>query len=674
VSLTKGDLETIEKRLFEKDTPTPIRVAMANRDETSSDTYSGNEGKPGDIYSPLASLDGMTTPPLIQPQCVKRDLLKVEETLTPHNPVPVPKSVHFSSIVEEMVFKSPSPPILGPFETTFFEDAFGDAAERAMRLAEQETLIAADTTARVEVPVLDFFVADPPWREFQNQAEPSKLLTMQKALIRRTIGQDLPKWPDSKRVEIKLKWNPFPHHLAKVALEHEFEMNDDTWKVIVNGSEDDIPFDISSLTWKSPGLRILRAEDDDDEIEPGKFLHIQPTDLSYLVKKRKMEMDEREAAAKPTNPKSDNPLVDQIAREAASKSRDFITAAQKLRAEQHGEDSGLLGAAFSIANALDNYLEIRGMKKPKLGGSSFFPTAPANPAAKVTPRPDSSMQLPIRKSPISMANPLPTPSTRIPSTPPSIIVSSSLLKNRALIKQLEGQLPGLKIIERDFTAHNTTAWLPSSVTRSPIASPLASEADINVSPSAGVILTTLQKIKQKPLPGQKTNSAIRDRLERVAVRYERLIVLIAEGQHVETTNGLEESDCLALSEFMGFSIGLDTNVIVHFVGGGEEILSKWLVSTIIQYSNIGVCDLLDDETYWELFLRRAGMNAFAAQAIIADLKAPHGVDAQSPSKVGHFGLVAFVEMGLEQRVARFGRLCGRKVLERVSAVVDAKWE
>jgi hypothetical protein len=37
-------------------------------------------------------------------------------------------------------------------------------------------------------------------------------------------------------------------------------------------------------------------------------------------------------------------------------------------------------------------------------------------------------------------------------------------------------------------------------------------------------------------------------------------------------------------------------------------------------------------------------------------------------------LTAFVEMAREQRIALLGKFCGRKLLERVSAVVDGMWE
>ena len=101
-------------------------------------------------------------------------------------------------------------------------------------------------------------------------------------------------------------------------------------------------------------------------------------------------------------------------------------------------------------------------------------------------------------------------------------------------------------------------------------------------------------------------------------------------------------------------------------------MSKWIVSNIVQFRVD--TELIADETFWELFLRRAGLNAFAAQAVIGELKAPDGVDPGIPSKAGLFGLTSFVEMGREERLARFGATCGHRVLARVSAVVDARWD
>jgi len=254
-------------------------------------------------------------------------------------------------------------------------------------------------------------------------------------------------------------------------------------------------------------------------------------------------------------------------------------------------------------------------------------------------------------------------------------VSCEILKQRSLFKLLQTTLPSLHVIERDFTRFNRTSWMPNSITRSPIASPLASEADFIVSSSTGIIITNLQKIKQKPLPGHKTKVAIRDRLEKVSIRYDKLIVLVSEARADETTNGFDENDTLAFAEFIGFTAGLPANVIVQFIAGGEETLSKWLTSAILQHYVPAEkhIPLVEDETHWELFLRRAGMNTFGAQSILADLKAPDG-DTGSPTEDGTYGLVYFVEMDRDARKTMFGEKCGEGVIDRVSDMLDKPWK
>ena len=134
---------------------------------------------------------------------------------------------------------------------------------------------------------------------------------------------------------------------------------------------------------------------------------------------------------------------------------------------------------------------------------------------------------------------------------------------------------------------------------------------------------------------------------------------------------LDNNDCEALVEFTTFCSSLDGEVTVTFIDGGEEDLAKWIAAMMVKY---GIADqevkLLQDETLWEVFLRRAGMNAFAAQAILGKLKAPE----QPQSHEVDFGLTAFVKMTLEERLARFETLLGgRRLLNRVSKVLDAGW-
>lgn len=883
-SLTKDDLAQIEEHIFAQDVPTPIRLAREAREEGDSsqtvlgDALTDSENIYGQLLQQLEEADPST--PDLSPR-VKRDGLKVEETLTPPSQIAAHKTVHFSDFIEELRLDSPVSQVSDIMQSQFFDDAFGEPAAAAMRRAEQETLVAADTTARVPVPVMDFAPPEPPWKSLRNPGDDTHLLAMQKDFIISIAGDKHMKWAVHKMYRTELRWNPFPNDLAKVALEEKSVEDHATWESFVFGEGTNDILDPASLTWKPPGLRILKEdEDDEEEIEPAQFPKSNPKDIVFLAKKRKREIDQQNleqdksddsnimgkaskkaqkaykggeivpvasmkkvggigqamlekmgwssgigigasgegildpiqatmnqgrsglttdgesaTSTKPitrtksaskkrkegpyglTSPNTrplgikpllqnfqidfvqpgcingsvllkhneanksaaaslktqlnkpiwnrgtpeediyDNPPVlphnkgeegwaetyeakenDLPAEWSAERNTRVPKGQGKVRvqltqdltdpeglaaylAERKGrfpkqrqqekimdEDMGTLMGGFSAGTALDNFMEMRGAKKPKLTDSTYF-QAPVDAAS---PRNGTLPQVQPQKSTITKRDTLPVPSYNLPSDPASIIVSSALFKHRALLKQVESQCPGITMVERDFKAQNTTAWLPGSVARSPIVSSLASEADIIISPSTGIILTTLQKIKQKPLPGQKAKVEIRDRLEQVSLRYEKLIVLVSEGQ-VETL-GLDEPSCQAFAEFLGFVAGLEATVVVHFVGGAEEMLARWLASCIVQYAAAEPLALLEDETHWELFLRRAGMNAYAAQLIISRLKAPEGVNSGSPSKAGLYGLNAFVEMGRDQRIVSFGEACGSKVLERVCAVIDKRWD
>ena len=675
ISLTNDDLIKLENQIMGQDAPTPIRKAQAMA-VNSSDTHCGDL-QLEELYSPLASMKNSP----VKPERIKVEHMKVEETLTPPNPTSLAKTVHFNDLVETMNLKASTSPLSDSLDTNDFKELFGDAAEQALRRSEQEMLINADTTARVDVPLMDFSAPGPPWATFRQHTEPEKLLAMQRAIISENITANMRAvWRVQKQAS--LKWNPFPHDLAKVAVEEDFPYSEETWKEYVTDPKDDQLLDRASLTWKPPGLRILceDEEDDDDEVEFGKFHKAKPTkDMAFLVRKRKVQLDERRAEPKCSSEKLFDPnAIFPINQPPATKVPRLETLSVAVnplsQLRDKDEIGGILGGNFSTGAALDNFLKMRGAKKLKLTDSSYFTNNSMNPAdipATTSFSSQQAMQVPFRKSPVATI-PLPAPTPVILSTAAKVVISTDLLRNRALVKLIERESPGIILVERDFTAHNSTIWIPNSVTRSPIASSLASEADIIISATAGIILTSLQKIKQKPLPGQKTKAAIRERIEKVCVRYEKLIVLVSEGSTTEITQGMDANDCEALGEFIGFASGLDCTVIVQIIGGSQETLAKWIASTIAH--NHTPCDLLDDETHWEVFLRRAGMNAFAAQTVISALKAPEGVDPLSPSKAGLFGLTALVEMGREMRIARFGQVCGVRVMERVCAALDGVWK
>lgn len=664
--LTKLDLAIIEQRIFQEDVPSVIRNTVQG--VASSEYMGGGTVSMKDIYSPLAS--SMQSPRPEERKRFKAEDHKVETPLTPELPTASPsKSVRFSEIIMQLDYDPGSPSRSDGLGSRFFDDAIL-AHEKLTRQSEQEQLVHADALSRVDIPKMDFTLPDPPWKDLSDAKDSKALRELQHHSIKGFIkeGETEPsKWLGVKKVEGQLNWR-FPTELVKTAVQERIPEADKALQEFLGDLKNEKVIDSSVLVWKPEGLRILKDEDDDDEIELAKFVKPPPADMSTLIKKRKMLIEEETTRNEQANTIA-GPEAG-LARVPSKKARtEFST-----RLMDDSVMGNLLGEKFSARTAVDNYMEMKGTKKPELFKTSLF--SPKNDVLsnrQLTPSPKQlHLNLPIRKSPLLKAAEIPVPKFNIPTTPLYVIMSTAMYSKRELVKSLERTLPSLTLIERDFTAHNTTSWLPGSVSRSPIISPLAAEADFIPSPCLGIIVTTLQKIGQKPLPGQKkAKSEIRTRVEQVSLRYENLLVLVSEDNKSETTNGLDSYGSHALTEFIGFKAGLDCNVVVQFVPGGDQILAKWILSAVVQHRSSE--ELLADQTHWELFLRRAGMNAFAAQVVLAQMKAPEGVDGSSPSRAGCFGLTGFVEMAKQERIARFEGLCGRKLLKRVSEAIEIGW-
>ncbi|POS88233.1 hypothetical protein EPUL_000132 [Erysiphe pulchra] len=660
VSPTKQELQEIESGIFQQDVPTPFHSSKfrSSHVDLQQIFYNEKEIELGCISPQLKCLENPNYQEEQVPR-LKRDSLKIDETLTPiSSTIVYPDPDDFNKIYKVLEGDVKTFQDTPDFEQKLFEDIFLSAYESVIQEAEQEELIEADATCRVTVPNMDFSKKEPVWKIFENAAkDPSKLLSLQTAFMKECVGSIPILHIPSANIDHKLRWNPFPLDVtSKITDEECLKLDESSLEYFIQNKDETEIVDSSSMVWKAPGLRIFTGnEESEDEIEI-------PQSNTTLTKKKKKKSKEHKTQI----------LNNADNREEANR----ISCAPTLSVDSGNSNQykilngpSILGGAFSAYSALENFLEIRGAKKLKLVKSHYFNES----HSKLS---DSLEKERIKLSP-AIFFPHPQRAT-IPVLPEcldqpiSVVISSALFKNRILIKTIEKLLPKLNLIERDFTTYNTVGWMRGSITRSPIISPLANEADIIISPITGVILTTLQKVRQKPLPGQKTQSSIRTLLTLISTRYENLIVLVSEDRADECTIGLNASDCLALCEFIGFTISLETLVIVKFIGGGEEILAHWLVNFIVKY-NVEVAAPLQDETYWELFLRRAGLNAFAAQAVISQLKEPLDSDNTAKENSNHFGLMTFVGMSARQRMYKFGHLVGKFIMERVSIIIDSTW-
>ena len=244
----------------------------------------------------------------------------------------------------------------------------------------------------------------------------------------------------------------------------------------------------------------------------------------------------------------------------------------------------------------------------------------------------------------------------------SISIGSSILRH------IESSWSPDHLLDRDYTLHNTVVWSPRSAQRKEVASPLSFDADVALTPAVGIIVTTLLKAKQKPLPNSQDLPQIRERIVQVSKKYETLFVLVSSSHTSgESMGNLSASDIAAYTDFVGFTIALQSGVTTYFVPGADATLAKWILALMCRFSphSISLCRFLNAaESTWEIFFRRTGMNVVAAQVLSGILF----------EQAGNEGLVRFVALSLQERLSAFSQLLGgQKALVNVSKVLDGGW-
>ena len=655
----------------------------------------------GDIYSPLK---GIQDPPSSPSPCRQRPRdLKVDVPLSPpHSDRPPPwkrKSVTFSEALPELIPELP-PPIAKPENISsddidaFIQENIKPIALKAERTIEQEQLQEADTVLRIPVPVMDFSLPIAPWKvkshapkAYNEDEEIKKTLTEMKALHFSKHG-----WPTSGQAERELKWAPFPVALGKVDTNESIPDDGSVERYIVPPER----VDVATLTWKPDGLRIFdELTNSDVELEEGDFP--EENDINSLIRKRKLELEEEEDLVSPCSEgymKADDgrPQSKQKADVTVIEPRGIANKLTKETTSKYTKQEDFFNNSFSALGALEDYMNVRKghLTRRKVTSDQFFAKTSqfsqlSKPNELQPPKSESQINLQV-PSPHTVD--LPSPVLTISSTPCWFIISASFLANRRLSRQVQHLYPSAEFIERDFTLHqqdNLQQRPQSKVNATKMGfGTMADEADMLLCPGAGLIWTSLQKIKQRSLPGQISRSTVRERILRTSPRYERLLVLVSQNQNTDPTSDtstvvqfLDDDDCTAFAGFTAFCSTLPDEVQTFLVAGGEEDLARWVVAAMAKHgmsADQGI-KLLQDETLWEVFLRRAGLNAFAAQAILATLKAPdqNEVDTVDTPET-NFGLTAFVKMSVEERYAKFETLLGgRRLLGRVSQVLEATW-
>lgn len=552
----------------------------------------------------------------------------------------------------------------------------------AEKLNQQGTLATLVPSLKITVPVMDFPKPIAVWETMTSpldQIKHAQLNTTDNPEA--TQKWNIPEWPLSREIERSLRWNPFLISSGQIDL-HEMIVDHDAVNEYIKQPD---CVDIDALLCKKEGLRIFdELEEAVEEIEESSF----PIgcDTMSLIRKRKLDLD-GEMSQQDTTSKH-------IPKENLQYSRNPDTffsqgtlhiSPGSLNSERHSIQGTESNRMFTM-NSLESFMTTRGCllqendERQDKSDKTLPPKLHSRvPKMHVANRSTSG----VRDDNISQFK---HPTVSIPTGHRAFIVSEAFLSDRKLARRVQCSWPSAEMFARDsqwlgskFNVEETATRMSNSSNESG----LHRDADVIFSPSTGLIYTTLQQIRQRPLPGHQSYTAVQTRVMHIAAQFERLIVLISQD---EAGAGMSESrsvaprltgnDCNALDQFNNFISKLEDDILTTFVYGGKEELADCTIARMAEYSIPNTEQVLSqEETPQERFLRKAGMNAFAAQTILAAVhQAPTRPDngQLNESYLGSRDLAKFLHMSSEDRLNFFESvLGGTKLLQRVNRWLGA---
>nr|POE72201.1 hypothetical protein CFP56_12077 [Quercus suber] len=621
---------------------------------------------------------------------------------------------------------------------TFMERVVAPLAEPTIIRIEEERLIELDTTMRVDVPNVHTSTLKPPWTTFIEADASTSMLDAQRTLLRllrREHMKDIRRWGGLSKLDKILPWCAFPTRIGRIDVDEMFD--DGSGNQYMDDLLADMTQDVKLFIPSIDGLHLLDETalddhelecanfDDEDGPPPEPVSWLGPTVSKYGQEQyqpqvshyfRKTDKTVFSACARrrhsplspqpvqgpktrtlppaatpelseslPDAPGSStcgnenicaddtitNPSTQPSMRTLLAKRKRELEAFQPIKTSnfdlaQPCLDAHLPGSMgilhnCSTGSALANFIRVQGGQVDCLAEE----TRQHIPAVSAT-RPIATSTVSTDRLPESTCAPLPIPEVIGSNLHGQIVFSPLVFANRAIVRGMQSMFPNVEPIERsDLTMDNGKHSTTQSVVHH-------ADADMTLSPSTGLSLTTLQTLKQKPLPGQTSFHGIREQISSVAGRYETLIVLVEDARPVPM---LDDNDTDALCDFIGFTLSLPTAVQVFYVA---DSLQAWLAGVISQHvlPTTPETKLLPDETTWERFLREAGMNAFAAQVVLNQLKKSDvpGAGSDDSARDGNsalYGLAAFLRMSGDLRIRRFGMvLGGHRVLAQPYIIIN----
>lgn len=614
----------------------------------------------GRVESDVTTCSWISPPPPQEkhPRCFEeltpRSQLKIDVPLVSSSTIPSETDQHFDL--------SQLPPLLNDVPESCrgddkerlcdyaIERMLGCTPSRTMQMVEQEQFPTSDSALRLCKPIMDFDIPKPQWSNFLADTATQFVWLKENA-------PNVFHHPQATDTESSLLNWTIPERRGGYSMEDDaYQPGEKSQPLLV-----EVPSNMCSASYISEKheppivLRIadeeeLRSEETwtDDGKHDSSYSETIPFSGSSNDRKRGILANGISGPSMPSTEKSPR-------RKAAHGLRNILP-----------ETSGT-GATSTL---LSNFIYLRAPKRIKLGSQTRLNEGPGLGQEEA------------RRSVVSVTNITdqhaaedhtairprkpPTPLIDLPSEQCFFIVSLDL--PRSILRHIESSLPNAKILDRDFSRYGTVARCLGSAKPENVVSTLSFEADMSLSPSIGLIVTTLLKVRQRPLPGSSTQPPLRERVQRVCQRYEVLFVLVSENNpRGEVIGRPSDSDLAAYDDFVRFSVGVEGKVTTYFVPGNDKTLATWVLFLVTRFASHGSSlghYLNSEDNSWELFLRQMGMNVYGAQVISGMLL----------EQYGNLGLAHFLTMSTEERLNKFEQtLSGQDVLRRVSSMLCKEW-
>lgn len=532
---------------------------------------------------------------------------------------------------------------------SFFDEALmeliQDQCYSALQMAEEEKLDSTGSLLRMRVPSLSFNIDPAEWK--QHLSTPEAHLTWLRTKFQESF--QLAATGSLSSLESTLKWTPVPLGSGRVVLDENFDKLGGVSQSYLILEQPQLCSTSFISRGSSPSIFQI-TEDIEIEDEPISMEadHSVPSQETLMI--------------------APGTQVPKQGRQLESLLTSGLSSAMLPRKNQTAvlKSTSLLPESTDLnatSNLLSSFIELRNPKRAKLTGQAVRNSSKITRGPHPYPQIGTFSPTPSGNEPLEQLEKAPVPETTLPQERCRFIVSLGL--NRVVLAHIEKLWPKVELVDRDLTQYNTVTWSPGSAQRREVISPLSYEADILLSPSAGIILTTLLKVKQRPLPGSNQISPLRSRIQQVSQKYETLFILVSEanptGEYVGTPSA---SDLAAYADFEKFTRQLQAGITPEFISGRERTLAKWTVSLMCRFArqNTSFEHLLQSgDSPWDLSFRRAGMNAFAAQVLSGVLL----------SEYGNLGFVQFLAMDIRQRVSKYTQMMGGdRVFRRACKSLD----